>query len=1320
MNKYGGYAVLALALGITACSGKDKSSGGAASAEQQRNAAAGQNLILAAKEQGAFLPAELADPRFADESTLPMAQFQLPAGDFSKATSEVEPNNNEATATPIGPGLAINGAIGSGDDDRYVFEVTGEPQLYTIEAVGKTVSNLIYYSAGLDRAEGQMVDSGRIVVPNLLLAAGKHSIEVRPTSAAAARYTLRVVPLGKPDLRMEREPNDLDTFAQPLHMGITRVGLLLDRKDRDSYSFSLGEPAHLTLRVASPPDITLMVSVYRTSGHPNYTSPAASKGQSVNMDLMLPPGEYIAVIRSNDKGSKTPYKVRLDQGDPYQLPADREPNNGFAESSPVPADLVLRGSVGDNNDIDWYRLPTLPKAGSMRVQILGLSTGLNPRSSIHVIDRSSGREDAVNWAVTDSAWIVKLPANAPLFVQITGHGDYQLRLAFDPALPTTAIAAAPFTVSLPPGPFVVEAFSTLAQTQQIPVTVHNGGAQRIQVALEGLVSHSAWSVVFPSASVAVDPGKDVQVPMQINLSPDAAAGEAVQVAVKGSASGTSASAVSKVYPLCGALPVRPHTFSPIPAQMLGGLNFASAALGGHPVNADINKFGREKMLYDGMTPSDAAWTGDRTPTSPDLLLTVALAGDKPANIAGITLLQGPGNPEQQLDQFDVLVSEDGQTYRPVISGRLRPTPVEQGFAFPAPVRAHFAQLRLRSNQPGLSPDRTTLGEWKVIGVPGERPSTAPEFNIADPSLGGHIVWSQPLLPSGDVVLNQALHGSLLRMDASTPNQWVVGFRNNRAAQISRLEWVQPPASPTGKTLTAVEVSVSTESPVGPWTPIGSWKISPTPGSTTPLNLPQPLWGRFVRFSTTQPKKPTDYWRLAEPIRIYEHPTDATYRSILAEWGHYGRPAIYERMVVPTPQPDAEEIAGNGTKSNAKEIKPGKAYRGRVSVGEDEDWYRIDVPDDHNRISLKIQGDPVLRAVATLTDESGKEVAGATTPGVTGVTSVEANVQGGKTYYLRLAEPPRSIALVWDNSASIRNFTGPVYRGLERFAEAVQPGKEFINLLPFQAKPKFLLASWSDQPYVLQGAVQNYNRGDASSNAEVSLLAAVEELRPRKGSKAILLITDAASDGYPTTTELWDAISKAPVRIFTVELQLGNLVAKQQQLMQDWAAANDGNYSTFRNNQDIDVSFERASCYLRRPARYLLSSETRFEQPSKADIAAELAKSGRVDVYGIYFDNASATLKPESGPVLKEISDAMNKNPTWKLSVEGHTDNVGDDGSNLRLSRSRAESVKEALVKRFGIDAARLATAGFGASQPKESNSSVKGRARNRRVELVRK
>lgn len=119
------------------------------------------------------------------------------------------------------------------------------------------------------------------------------------------------------------------------------------------------------------------------------------------------------------------------------------------------------------------------------------------------------------------------------------------------------------------------------------------------------------------------------------------------------------------------------------------------------------------------------------------------------------------------------------------------------------------------------------------------------------------------------------------------------------------------------------------------------------------------------------------------------------------------------------------------------------------------------------------------------------------------------------------------------------------------------------------------------------------------------------------------------------------------------------------------------------------------------------------------IESGLAKSGRVELHGIYFDVGSATIRPESEPVLKEIAGVLSKNAAWKLSVEGHTDNVGGDEVNMDLSRRRAAAVKDALVSRYRVAATRLTTAGFGASRPKETNETLEGRARNRRVELVR-
>jgi outer membrane protein OmpA-like peptidoglycan-associated protein len=116
---------------------------------------------------------------------------------------------------------------------------------------------------------------------------------------------------------------------------------------------------------------------------------------------------------------------------------------------------------------------------------------------------------------------------------------------------------------------------------------------------------------------------------------------------------------------------------------------------------------------------------------------------------------------------------------------------------------------------------------------------------------------------------------------------------------------------------------------------------------------------------------------------------------------------------------------------------------------------------------------------------------------------------------------------------------------------------------------------------------------------------------------------------------------------------------------------------------------------------------------------KLADKEPVEIYGIYFDFNSAYIKPESEVVLKQISDILHKNPSWKLSVSGHTDNIGANDFNLQLSQARAAAVKAALVKEYKIDPNRLTTSGYGASQPIADNTKVEGRARNRRVVLQR-
>jgi OOP family OmpA-OmpF porin len=120
----------------------------------------------------------------------------------------------------------------------------------------------------------------------------------------------------------------------------------------------------------------------------------------------------------------------------------------------------------------------------------------------------------------------------------------------------------------------------------------------------------------------------------------------------------------------------------------------------------------------------------------------------------------------------------------------------------------------------------------------------------------------------------------------------------------------------------------------------------------------------------------------------------------------------------------------------------------------------------------------------------------------------------------------------------------------------------------------------------------------------------------------------------------------------------------------------------------------------------------------SSIADELSKSGHIALYGIHFETAKASILPDSESVLSEVAKMLQQNPDVKVSVEGHTDNVGSEVSNQVLSERRAQAVV-AWLTLHGIDASRLKSKGWGSSKPVEDNGSEDGRAKNRRVELVK-
>ncbi|MET0466350.1 MAG: OmpA family protein [Chitinophagaceae bacterium] len=155
-----------------------------------------------------------------------------------------------------------------------------------------------------------------------------------------------------------------------------------------------------------------------------------------------------------------------------------------------------------------------------------------------------------------------------------------------------------------------------------------------------------------------------------------------------------------------------------------------------------------------------------------------------------------------------------------------------------------------------------------------------------------------------------------------------------------------------------------------------------------------------------------------------------------------------------------------------------------------------------------------------------------------------------------------------------------------------------------------------------------------------------------------------------------------------------------------------------NGGDVYIQFSSNNAY----GRINILQQEGFKQTItllKADeISKELNEKGKAVLY-INFDTDKATLKPDGRDAVAEIAKALTGTPDLKVNINGYTDNTGNDAHNLQLSKDRAKAVLEAVVA-AGIDKSRLSSEGFGSKQPIGDNGTEEGKAKNRRVELVKK
>lgn len=1119
---------------------------------------------------------------------------------------ELEPNDGIAQASLLGAENAVRGRFSGSEDDFYRFSVSGEPQLWRVQVSGSGINTLAFLEIdGREPSRVDVSDSTRARLDDLYLLPGDHFLRVRGVDG---EYTVRVIPIGPPAAVVampslpldgvnavnitsgqtsnatttdqaanaetttgitEREPNDAVDRAERLPFDTPRSGRLSSQSDRDVYRFYLAGNEHVRLIVVQPADGRLQVDLDNL-----FFNALRQDGSPIIYESVMGPGDHIVNIDASQPSDDI-YYLLLQRLSPIDFPFDLEPaNNEFKDAPLLPPTLTVSGAVNNSEDYrDWVRLPALERASVITVTITP-TMALDVRSDNDTFYAQTQDADA-------GVYSFALPAQDLVGIGVSGDGAYTMSVAFaDGPRGQPAPKPLPVTLSLTAATGAISAFWEQGQRIDLTLTLTNTGSSELNLALAAVTTDFAWQPSpWPSGEgeIRLEAGETRSIPLPLKILPNVSDALAARVAVRVTdGTGAFATTTLDLPAACAVLPVNPDSGWTTAGALRGGLNVAWSGFGSAPVSSDSsNNSDAAKTLFDEISTPAYGWRGQQGER-----VTVDLAGEEPAPVAGVILNSfGRSAPEEQLRHFEVLLSQDGVTFELAYAGELTENTVDQSFAFSQPIPARFAQLHMVDNWRGEG--EIGLGEFKVIARKEYRPPTT--FNLLDPAHGGHVVSGAPLLSNlQEIVTTADEQPGAYADDPPQPAEWVVGFHHNRAAQITALHWRNWDNGTPERRFTNVAVEVSTESPVGPWQPVTTWTLDPALVTTQTLTLNAPVWARFVRF-VAQPPGAERVYEYPDTLAIDEQPIDASYRSILAEWGGYRPQAIYEEIQSIHPLASrVNEVEPNDERKQAQLLAAGQPVLGTVVIDGDQDWFKLEVPADANTLSVTLSGEPLVSVDYQLLDSSGQALTH-TAEITAGVLKLNAAVTPG-VYFLGVLDPRRSIVFTWDTSGSVGPYLPQIYQSMATFTQGIDPQFQEVQLIPFGDPGPLLLEDFSGDPLQVQQAFNDYPRAESSSSAERNLLAASDSLAPRKGLRGIVLMTDAESSSYEETDALWQSLAAVRPRIFSFEISSGGN-PDSQDLMQDWAAVNHGHYDNLSTTGEFEQGFARATCLLRRPTPY---------------------------------------------------------------------------------------------------------------------------------------
>ena len=1141
---------------------------------------------------------------------------------------EAEPNDDRSIALDLGELASAFIVSGRFDDlensgrkrdrDVYSFDITGDPQLWFFSMSSSIVKSLDVrdeagnYGFSIQRSK----KSSNLVIPNVLLNKGRYFIEINsdlPEKNTDNNYRLTVSPRGSASAAEEAEPNDRRSYAESLTKGGIRSGYLSDEFDRDLYRFSINaENEKIAFLIKSPPNMKLGMNLDEdlSSNRFNriYGTSALSAGEDLRGVLSLQPGSYTIKIRAEDPGSELkPYQILLERLNRFEQIADVEPNDSIHIAGRFPDRGVIVGRLAGSGDAeDWYQLPkgssqikvTLPDAAEY-------DSKPNLRATYH--DTNGKRLTELKWDKEALAYVGEYDPDVAAYIRLRGkHIAYTITRSEDSIL----IEPDSFSMEILDTDLSVESFIDFSQELHVPVLIKNNKNKPQRFTIKAHTNHYGWKASSEKSEVLLDANEYLETSVLVDVLPDAPenAEAMFDIEIKNDA-GLSIIDSAPLVAECG-IPARlPHHPWVIPEALLGGRNVADIRFGASLHNLDRFQRNKSSLLrrqLELVTPDPANngyWWATVNDDEPDEEVFIKLAGSEPILVAGSIFRSSVNRVSRETPtDLEVFLSIDGIDYQSVWRGKLPLTKTEHSVVFDEPVRARYAKLLVHAA--GVDSKTASLAQWKIVSVPGSSHSGNGSINIASAEFGGHIVSAST--KSLTSTMRQALDNpdresqGYARYEADTEHSWIMGFHEQRVARLASIQWNHTTSENANRSFAAngITVEASLVSPLGPWETVGNLEFDDD--ATTTFTGPEILkfeelrWAKYLKFTLPNVSKTTNIL-LPHSIDVREYPEQDGYLSILGEWGGSTNRAYYDLLNHSASPSSVTKYPENTTRASATELSHRASIRNRVLLGEYDNWYYVDIAEGKNKLSLDIEGDTAISMQFELIGKDEMPVKLSKNTASNGRLRLSAAVEPGR-YYLKVIEPPRSIVIAWDRSGSVSEYLPVMLNAVDQFTQQVQPDLEVANLMPLNEHGTLLLNEFSSDPAVLNRALRDDENHGGSSAAELNLLGATEALGDRAGAKAVLLLTDGESGADPKiTSDLWHELSKVRPRIFTMAI-LGSRASNAEDRMQNWAAAQSGHYSKFNTSEELTHGFQRASCYLRRPAGYSIVSNISYDAP----------------------------------------------------------------------------------------------------------------------------